>query len=218
MKWKFGVASIALSMLASVTAASANVTKIEDIYTLTGGVMGGTFSGATASGNFGVDYYSNGKDYLFANVTVKENVSGTGYTYNFNYNCYSLTPGCNSQFEAPSEYPGASGFNAVLTIDTYAYTGNPSIVPLSFSDFVFELERQRDIELRRQPRQRDAFAGGAAALRFGSRRGRSAVLASETEQCPHGAGSLIGITRAIWKGRLLAAFRFEAMSPRPAGD
>ena len=122
-------------MAAPISAASANVTEIRDIYTLSGGSMGGTFGGVTASGDFGVDYYSNGKDYLFADVTASENIGGTTYTYNFNYKCYSLSPGCNSQLEQPSQLDAS--FDAVLTVDTYAYSGNPSTVPISFSDFIY---------------------------------------------------------------------------------
>ena len=112
------------------------ITKVTDTYTLSDANLGGwPFAGATASGTYGISYYSNGQDYLFGDLTVEENVQGTIYTYNFDYNCNSLTPHCGKE---PVASQINSGFNVALNIDSYALNGSSSVVPVSFEDFVYD--------------------------------------------------------------------------------
>ncbi len=117
--------------------AAATVTINTVTYTLTDDQMGGTFGSAVASGSYGYRYYSDGRTYRFSTLTVSEAVYGYNFTYDFSQNCLSISPNCGPP-AVPSQFPGASGFNVGLTIDSYALNGPSSRVPTSFSDFVFD--------------------------------------------------------------------------------
>jgi hypothetical protein len=114
----------------------APITVNTTTYTLSDATMSGwPFAGAIASGTYGVESYSTGENILFGNITVVENVQGTDHTYNFNYDCDPvLTSGCGV-LQTPSQFD--SNFYASLNIDSYALNGDSSVVPVSFSDFVY---------------------------------------------------------------------------------
>jgi len=131
MQLKLVLVGAMLAMMASVSAASANT--VTDTFTLSDGNMGA----ATASGTYGTET-KGAKTFYFADMTVVENgglIFPVTYTYNIDYNCLSSAPGCSPQLEAPSQYDPS--FEAVLTITEGFYTGNPSTVPIAFSDFIF---------------------------------------------------------------------------------
>ena len=69
------------------------ITMVTQTYTIADASMGGwPFGGATVSGTYGYVYYFNGVDYRFGDLTVQEDVQGTTYTYNFDYDCDTLPP------------------------------------------------------------------------------------------------------------------------------
>lgn len=112
------------------------ITMVTQTYTIADASMGGwPFGGATVSGSYGYIYYSNGVDYRFGDLTVEEDVQGTDYTYDFDYDCDSLTPQCGT---APVPSQINSAFNVALSIDSYALNGDSSVVPVSFEDFVYD--------------------------------------------------------------------------------
>ena len=112
------------------------ITMVTQTYTIADASMGGwPFGGATVSGTYGYVYYSNGVDYRFGDLTVEEDVQGTTYTYNFDYDCDTLIPQCGT---APVASQISPEFNVGLVINSYALNGNSSVVPVSFEDFVYD--------------------------------------------------------------------------------
>jgi hypothetical protein len=139
MKTHIGAAVLSLILGWSIASeAAAAVTFVRDTYTLSGDSMGG----AQASGSYGVTYYSNGKDYLFGDLTVDEEfVGGPSYTYSFNYNCLSTTPNCGVVVD-DSQIPGLGSVAVALNIDSYAFNYPSSIVPTSFQDGIYDYSGQ----------------------------------------------------------------------------
>jgi len=128
-----------LALWACWLSSASALTVVTDTYTLSGDNEYGSFTHVVASGTWGYKYYSNGIDYFFENIVVTEsfNPSPT-LTYNLSQNCNTLTPHCGFNNFPLSQYPGASSFHVGLTVDLYALYGNSSVVPTSFSDFVFD--------------------------------------------------------------------------------
>jgi hypothetical protein len=170
-----------LALAVSASSAQA-VTFIKDTFTLSDDHMSDPLSSSSASGSYGVIFYSNGKDYLFGHLTVDELVQGTPYTYHIDYNCLSTVLHCGHP-AVPSQVPGGSGFNVQLNIDTFAYHGNPSTVPTSFSDFIYESSGEGTLneEITRgkvpEPATWALMLIGAGAVGWALRRRRAPLIA-----------------------------------------
>lgn len=134
-----GLAAVAaIATLGAAPAAGATVTFVKDTYTLSGANMSGFFGSVTASGSYGVTYQSNGKDYLFGNLTWIETFGGGSpvYTYNFSWSCLSITPHCGHP-PVYSQVPGLESFTVSPNIDTSAFYYPSSMVPVSFEDVTY---------------------------------------------------------------------------------
>lgn len=147
---------VATAIAATATGAHA-LTYVEDLYTLTGAEMSGSFTSVTAGGTDAIRYYSNGQDYIYQNITVTEYFpDGPTYTYNLSQNCNSLAPNCGLNVDnVYSQYPGGGSFPVQLSIDFYALNGSNSVVPVSFTDFVFDASGSGDLSYVR-------FSGSSA--------------------------------------------------------
>lgn len=175
-------AALAAALMAAASPALA-LTVVTDTYTLSGDTMGGTFSSVTASGDYGYRYVSNGKTYRFGDLTVNEEVSGYSFTYGFSYDCLSITPHCGTE-PVYSQFPGGGSFAVQLTIDSYALMGARSVVPTSFTDFLFDssgsgtLSYQQTVSSAPEPGDWVLMLGGTAITATAMRRRRRAPAVS----------------------------------------
>jgi hypothetical protein len=149
---RYGAALAAGMLMLAASAAQATVTVHETLFTVgdSQGSQGGVqLSSGSISGTFGTKTFSNQSQVLeFSTLTVDSSDQGQNLSYDFSYNCESLTPHCGHPI-VQSQADGAAADDFVtFTLNTselpgaaFPTLGHPTSVSgnidFGIDDFVF---------------------------------------------------------------------------------